>query len=128
MVTFYRTLTKDPRNIPSLANNKNNIRGEVGKRRNFSSTQENIHMKKNNKGGREGSATLNSPPGAAMGEAEATAAKSTKASDAAREPAAEEEGTAPMASGVCGEDVLRVLIHFTLHSSLSEFPWDSENL
>ena len=59
-------------------------------------------MKKNNKGGREGSATLNSPPGAAMGEAEATAAKSTKASDAAREPATEEEGTAPAASGVCG--------------------------
>ena len=103
-----RTLTKDQRNIPSLANNKNNIRGEGGKRRNFSSTQENIHMKKNNKGGREGGKcnSQNSPPGAAMGEAEATAAKSTKASDAAREPATEEEGTAPTtASGVCKKEI-----------------------
>ena len=56
-------------------------------------------MKKNNKKGREASALQNSPPGAAMGEAEATAAKSTKASDAAREPATEEERS----SGVCGK-------------------------
>ena len=56
-------------------------------------------MKKNNKKGREASALQNSPPGAAMGEAEATAAKSTKASDAARDPATEEERS----SGVCGK-------------------------
>ena len=48
---LYRTLTRGPKNIPAFANNKNNIRGEGGKRKKFSSTQENIHMKKNNKGG-----------------------------------------------------------------------------
>ena len=70
-----------------------------------------------------------------MGEAEATAAKSTNASDAAREPAAEEEGTAPVASGVCGKREIQSydsLQDEILHSCISfifigEFSRDSEN-
>ena len=71
-----------------------------------------------------------------MGEAEeAAAAKSTNASDAAREPAAtEEEGTAPTASGVCGGKEMFVMIKYKMKYyiyafplSISEFSRDSEN-
>ena len=56
-----------------------------------------------------------------MGEAEATAAKSTNASDAAREPATVEEGTAPTASGVCGRKDIQSYdsVHDEIHSCIS---------
>ena len=59
-----------------------------------------------------------------MGEAEATAAKSTSASasDAAREPTTVEEGTAPTtASGVCGRKDIQSYdsVHDEIHSCIS---------
>ena len=49
---LYRTLTRGPKISQHLQTIKTASQGNKEKGRNFSSTEENIHMKKNNKGGK----------------------------------------------------------------------------